>query len=323
MSLALPVDLVEPVVGGLLGGIDVDGGPTDEQLKVLGAIITHVWQRADLDLSAVTRLDAQSIADLLVTDDHRTVFHELHVTLETCRHPQAAAQVAAVQEYADALGVDGDDLEMFRDLVSQGVDRAKDDFGRFLTADLADRAEPALADTPVSPEQPERVLAERLGHFAEYAPGTLGQAFLTFYRQFGLTLPGVEASTMNHFFVAHDMTHTIAGISTTIPGEVALSAFQFAMNNSRVNRAALLASLVTHEAGFAHSGHLAHADTGVLATDSAALLLGQELQRGGLCTADFSLVDHFELAPLSLARVRAEFGVRPPVNPNDGHHFLW
>jgi len=33
------------------------------------------------------------------------------------------------------------------------------------------------------------------------------------------------------------MTHTIAGLATTSPAEIALSAFQFAMDNSRINRA--------------------------------------------------------------------------------------
>jgi hypothetical protein len=93
------------------------------------------------------------------------------------------------------------------------------------------------------------------------------------------------------------------------------------MDNSRINRAALLASLITHEAGFAHAGHLKSGETGLLADPKAALLLGQELQRGSQCRADFSLVDHFELAPMRLADVRAEFGVQPPERPLDGHHW--
>lgn len=323
LSLSLPAVLVEPFIGGLLGGIDVSGGPTAEQMKVLTALVQEVWDRPDLDLNAIDRLSASALALYLTEKNHREVFHEIHLTLEVCRHPQTQEQVSAVQNYADALKVDGQDLMMFRDLVTMGVQVAADDYSRFLQANLDERVEPSLAKVPAVHDHPEVLLAQKLEAFSEFGPGTLGQAYLSFYKEFQIKLPGTEIATNNHFFLAHDMTHTIAGISTTIAGEVALSAFQFAMNNNQVNRAALLASLVAHEAGFGHPSHLHRADSAVLVNDDAVLLLGQELKRGGLCTKDFSLVDHFELAPLLLSDVRAEFGVRAPVNAKDGHHFLW
>jgi hypothetical protein len=52
------------------------------------------------------------------------------------------------------------------------------------------------------------------------------------------------------------------------------------------------------------------------------LLLGQEIRRGSECAGDFSLADHFALAPMQLSDVRAEFGLRPPVNVHDGHAWL-
>jgi hypothetical protein len=124
---------------------------------------------------------------------------------------------------------------------------------------------------------------------------------------------------MNHFFVAHDMTHVIAGIEPTGPGELALSAFQMAMDDNDVNRSALLASLIVHEVGVGSAGKLT-SESGTLADGVAAELFARELARGAQCTADFSLVDHFALAPLPLTEVRARFGVMPPVDPEDGHH---
>lgn len=319
--LIIAPERVEVVVGGLLAGIDVDDGPTAEQLQVLRVIVSQVWERPDLHFDQVRRVPAHQLADLVTDEHHRTAFHELHMALEACRHPQSAAQVACVEEYARALEVDGEDLVIFRDLVSSGIEAAKADFQRFLARDLQERFEPALLDVPVDPDHPELTLAATLQSFAEYGPQTLGRAYLSFYERFGLTLPGLEVSTNHHFFVAHDMTHTIAGISTTSPAEIALSAFQFAMDNTRINRAALLASLITHEAGFAHPAHLKTGETGLLASPESALLLGRELKRGSQCRADFSLVDHFELAPLPLAEVRAAFGVLPPAHPSDAHHW--
>ena len=321
MSLLLPANLVEIFVGGLRAGIDVDDGPTSQQVSVLTAITTHLWQRPDLDVSQVPFIGPERLAEALVEPQQREMFHELHLTLEACRHPQSPAQVELVQHYAEVLGVTGEDLAMFRDLVTEGVETAAQDYQRFLKTNLAERFEPSLIDVPVDPQHPELALAEKLGLFAEYAPDTLGRAYLGFYERFGLTLPGLEASSINHFFVSHDMTHTIAGISTTVAGEVALSAFQFAMNNNRINRAALLASLVAHEAGFAHPAHLRTADTAALADHQATLLLARELRRGSACTDDFSLVDHFDLAPLPLDEVRRAFGVQAPTDPHDAHHW--
>jgi len=323
MSLALPAHLVEPVVGALFAGVDVAGGPTPEQVKVLQAIASIVWSRPDLDVTRVRRVGPYELADLLAEEDHRQMFHELHLTLEACRHPQCDEQVGAVELYAECLQADGEDLVMFRTLVRDGVEAAAADYQRFLSVNLQERSEPSLRAIPIDPSHPEIELAQKLEAFAEFAPDSLGRAYLDFYARFGLTLPGVDPSTINHFFVAHDMTHTIAGIATTIPGEVALSAFQFAMHNNRINRAALLASLVAHEAGFAHPQHLKQADSAVLADPGAGALLAQELARGSGCRGDFSLIDHFDLAPMRLADVRAEFGVVAPTHPDDGHHFRW
>ena len=52
MSRLVDTGQVEPVVGGLLGAIDVDGGPTDEQRRLLRALTTHVWDRPDLELES-------------------------------------------------------------------------------------------------------------------------------------------------------------------------------------------------------------------------------------------------------------------------------
>lgn len=321
MSLLLSPDLVEPFAGGLMAGIDVDSGPTNEQLGVLQAIVSHVWNRPDLNLMTVRRIGPNELADLLTDEDHRNAFHELHLILETCRHPMTDGQVELVQAYADALGVDGEDLAIFRDLVSDGVEAAAADYERFVAYNLTERAEPSLVTMLPDADLHEAALAQKLEAFAEYGPGTLGRAFLGFYERFGLTLPGVDSSTYHHFFVAHDMTHTIAGLSTTVPAEIALSAFQFAMNNDRLNRAALLASLVAHEAGFAHPAHLARPDDSVLSNPASAKLLAAELRRGSMCRGDFSLIDHFELAPMQIADVRAEFGVVAPENPADGQHW--
>ncbi|MFN8027646.1 MAG: hypothetical protein U0W40_15190 [Acidimicrobiia bacterium] len=255
MSRLVPPEVVEPVVRGLLGAVDVDGGPTAEQLAVLRAITTHLWARPD--------------------------------------------------------------LVVVRNFVVDGRTSAAADFDRFLAASVASRHEPGLSAVP--PDAPEPELAARVRAFTELPAGSLGRAYLAFYERHHLSLPGEEATSFNHFFVAHDMTHVIAGIEPTAAGEIAVSAFQLGMDDNTINTGALLASLVVHEAGFGSSPTFG-SEAFVLADPVAADLLGRSLARGAACTGDFSLADPVALAPLPLAEVRAQFGVPAPGNPDDGHH---
>src|SRR5438270_11962589 len=114
MPLLVGPEMVEPVTRGLLGAIDVDTGATDEQLAVLRAVVTHLWERPDLDLGTLTPLDPAGAA-AAVTDPHaRRRFNEVLVTLELCRHPESQAQVARVEEYAAAMDVGGPHLQICR-----------------------------------------------------------------------------------------------------------------------------------------------------------------------------------------------------------------
>src|SRR5438067_623986 len=61
--VAVPIfvadDMVETAARVLLGGITVDDGPTEEQLAVLDAVVSHLWERPDLDVAALEPLDAE------------------------------------------------------------------------------------------------------------------------------------------------------------------------------------------------------------------------------------------------------------------------
>ena len=323
MVTSVREESVEAVVRGLVGAVNVEGGPTDRQLSVLGSITSHLWNRPDLDPANLSGISPQETAEQVTEPRERRSFHEVLIALEVCRHPLTQAQVESVESYSAALEFDGPDLEMFRDLVDKGAATAAADYSRFLAGNLKQRSEPSLVvegsegSAPDSGVEPE--LLKHLEAFEELDQNSLGRAYVDFHRRNRIPLPGEQASPMNRFYVAHDMTHVIAGIEPTGPGEVALSGFQWAMNDNEVNSAALLASLVVHEAGFGQAGTLTTV-TGQLGMAGAAELLGQEMSRGSRCTADFSLVDHFALAGEPLDEVRKSFGVQPPDDPQDGHH---
>jgi hypothetical protein len=262
------------------------------------------------------------LAEGIPSPTDRRHFQEMIVTLEACRHPLTDAQLERAEAYEAAIGITGPDAALFRTMVDEGTERAKADFARFLDGSVQARVEPSLRDVAVPDGSAEPDLVARIEKMRSYAPGTLGHAYVEFYDIAGLPFPGVEATHMNHFYVGHDMTHVISGIGTTAEAEVALSAFLMAMADDSVNRSALLASLIVHEAGFGDSNKV-KAEQGILARPGAAELLAAEIARGGECIADFSRADHFAMAERPLADVRAEFGVLTPANTDDGHHLFW
>ena len=323
MGLMLAGSAVEPAARGLLGCISCSGGSTGEQRRLLQALVSHLWQRPDLRIAALEPMGPEELAVALGDPQAQRVVHLLQMTLEFCRHPQTDAQLALGQAYAEALGVSSAALEVSRDWLRQGVDQAAADVGRIFNTFLPLRSEPGLVDSLASADEPEPELVARIEGFAQLPEDSLGRALLAYYERFGFPLPGQEACALNHLYLAHDMTHVIAGIAATSPGEIALSAFQLAMDDNPINESALLASLVTHEAGFVSANPTLEPEEASLDSPSAAYLLASELSRGSACSADFSLADHLALAPLPLGEVRRRFNVARPIHPSAVDHLFW
>jgi hypothetical protein len=311
MPVMVEPELVEPVTRALLGAIDVDGGATDEQVAVLRAVVTHLWERPDLDLAALAPLGPEDAAVAVADPQARRRLRELIVTLELCRHPESTAQVANVERYAHALGWDGPELEIARHWIDEGVEHATADFDRFYGEKLETLSEPSLRDRFLTLEQPDLDLAQQLEALHDLPAGTLGHAYIEFYRRNDITVPGADVHTPAHY-VSHDMNHVISGYEPTGPGEIALGAFTLAMNDNDANWIQFVANLAIHEAGLVQHGAIMPKDS-TLTRPGATDLLGEALWRGAQCSADFSQADHLAMADWTLDDVRAHFGV--PAGP--------
>ncbi len=311
MALDLEATVVEPFVGALVGGIDVDDGPTDEQLRVLGSIVSHVWGRGDIDLASITTLGPEELSRVVVSLDLRRLFCELLIALELCRHPQTATQVARVEAYANALGVQEQVLGAVRKSIEEGAAEATVDLERFYGEVLPDLSEPTLRQSYLRLQEPDHELAARLLALHDLPEGTLGHEYIEFYRRYDLTLPGDDIHFPAHY-VGHDMNHVITGYLPTAPGEIARSSFLFGASQSPSVWLQFLMTLAVHE-----SGTVTHGDilpkAGTLDRLGAADLLGEGLERGAQCTVDLTKVDHLAIAHLPLDDVRQNFNVVPLV----------
>jgi len=319
MSFAIAPELVEPVVRGLVSGIDVGDGPTDEQLAVLAAVVGPVWGRGDIDLRSVGGLSPDELAAAVTDPVARRRFYEVLVTLEMCRHPLLDDQVTRVEQYAAALGLTPRELQIFRDLVDDGAKRAAADFSRFFDDMIVGRSEPRYRNDPIQAETPEPEIVRALEAFSDLPDGSVGRAFLDFYERNHLDMPGLLPSTVNHLYVAHDFIHVISGIEPTGPGEIALGGFQMAMDDNPVNTFAFLAPIIVHETGISGVDNIVVTD-GTLSRPGAIDLLGESFARGSNTTGDFSFIDHFAIAGKPLEQVREQYGVRPPVTSLEGWH---
>jgi hypothetical protein len=300
-------------LGGLLGAVDVEGGPTDEQLAVLLAFATHLWGRPHLDLGGLTALDPAALAAALPGDAARLRFCELAMTLELCRHPQSAAQVDCCERYATELGVTGIDLDSTRIALEQGAAIVAADLERVYDEILPEVSERSLRDRYLTLETPDPALADRLRALADLPSGSLGHAYLAFYERNGFELPGDDVHLPAHY-VNHDMNHVITGYEPTAPGEIARSGFLVAANASRHNWLEFLLTMSIHESGVLTHGEI-HAKFATLSRPGVGELLGEGLERGGQCNVDLSQVDHLAIAGESLASIRERFNVVPLARP--------
>ena len=321
MTFAIAPELVEPVVRGLIGGIDVGDGPTEEQLNVLAAVVGPVWGRDDLDLQTIGGLKPDELASQVTDPVARRRFYEILVTLEMCRHPLDDDQVANVESYAAAVGLTPRELEIFRDLIDQGAKRAAADFSRYFDDMIMARSEERFKGMPIQSQTPEPEIVKALEGFADLPDDSLGRAFLNFYERNNLELPGTRASTVNHLYVAHDFIHVLSGIEPTGPGEIGLGAFQMAMDDNPVNAFAFLAPIIVHETGISGVDNIVVTE-GALSRPGAIDLLGESFSRGSAVTGDFLTVDHFAIAAHPLEQIREQYGVRPPSSTSDGWH-VW
>jgi hypothetical protein len=297
---------VRPAVATLLGCSDVGPGPTDEQLALIDALATAYFG-LDAGAAGIDPMEPSAAAASFSTAAERRRMRELLVTVELCRHPLGADQVARTDAYIQALGADDASSDIIRDLVRDGVAAAAADFLRSFGEHEPELREPSLAGARGSaPVTTDPDLAARLARLHACPAGSLGRAYVEFYDRHGFAIPGSDDQPAA-VFVAHDMCHVIAGYEPDGVGEIALGAMQLALTDSDVHWIQFLGNLGVHEAGYLTQG-AAHASLG---RPGAAEAVAHALDRGSRCTGDFTVVDHLAMVDEPLADVRRRYGVPP------------
>jgi hypothetical protein len=311
MPRIIDPDHVEPVVRAMVGAADVDAGPTDEQLSVIGALATTYFG-VDLDPAHLDGLGPEETAGAFADPAQRRRVRELIVLVELCRHPTSARQADRAEEYCLALGETGPGLEIARDLVDRSRTEAALDFARFLADASQPLLEPQLAERYAETLQaPDPQLAARLRALGDLPAGTLGREYVSFYERNGFDLPGTALDSPA-IFVSHDMCHVIGGYEPVGVGEIALGMMQIGVADTDTHWMQLLGNLGVHEAGYLDGGGKLVPKVGTLGRPGAAETVAHAFWRGDQCRGDFTTIDHLARADEPLDAIRASFGI-PPV----------
>jgi hypothetical protein len=290
-------ELAEPAVRALLGSCAVDGGATDEQRTLIGALAAGYFGLV-LDLDTLEPLTPAATAAAFGAHDEKHRLVETMILLELARHPASAAQTELVEEYAAALEVDNSWQSLARDYLAGDCSLLAADYGRFAEGS---HTEPALADV-AGADLPRELRS--LGLLPE---GTLGRAFFDFYQRHGLAFPG-DPGGGSVSLVAHDMSHVLAGYEPTPPEEIALQAMLASACDGKRHFSGLMASLGLFEIGMLPFPDITPKQ-GVLARPGAAATVADAVRRGAIAHEDFATIDHWAILDQPLVDLRHDLRI--------------
>jgi hypothetical protein len=292
-------DLAPYWLGGLLQVSSVDGGPTDEQLRIIQSLQRGYFGiESTLDL---VPLPAEDLRDIITDPGSRQRLVQTMVVLQFARHPASEELATSVEQYAAVLGVDEPMMVVARDAALHSRELLMADWTRF------------ARKTPTEPQLRDRSddeFAVRIDALHQCPKGSLGRGFIDFYDYWGLELP---ANAREHAvtLVAHDFSHVLTGYR---PGdavdEVALSAMLVSLSNGEEHFSALTASMALYEVALFDVLDI-DPTKGVLDRLGAPDVFADAMRRGALCTADIATIDHLALADRPLEDVRASLGITP------------
>jgi ubiquinone biosynthesis protein Coq4 len=286
-------------LGGLIEVASVDGGPSDEQLRIIqGLLRGYFGIESTLDLIP---LPAAALSEIIVDPGSRLRLVQTMIVLQFARHPASEALAAAVEEYAGALGVDEPMMVVARDAAQHSRELLMADWARFAHS------------TPTEPQlltQSEDEFSARIEALHHCPGGSLGRAFIDFYDHWGLELPS-SSGEHSVSLVTHDFAHVLSGYRPNdAVDEVALSAMLVSMTDGGAHFSALTASMALYEVDLFEILEIA-GTKGVLDRLGAPAVFADAMRRGASCTADIATVDHLALAGRPLEEIRSRLGITP------------
>jgi hypothetical protein len=286
-------------LGGLIEAASVDGGPTDEQLRLVqGLLRGYFGIEGAIEL---VPLPAEELREIITDPSSRYRLVQTMIILQFARHPASEELADSVERYASILGVNEPMLVVARDAARHSQELLMADWARY------------ARNSKGSPQLRSRSDDEFAAQFdaLRHCPdGSLGRAFIDFYESNGFALPST-CTGLSLSLVNHDFTHVITGYKPNdAVEEVALSAMLVSSANGEEHFSALAASMALYEVGLFDILGITPTK-GVLDRHGAPDVFAEAMRRGASCSADLSSIDHLALADQPIRDLRADLSIPP------------
>lgn len=193
----------------------------------------YVFRQIDeVDAAELAPIDPLELADAVGEArlrEHAVGFLSVMATVDGTVDP---AKIAAVEDYATALDVHGDDVRQLAELAAGHLQWLRADMGRRNLRSVTGHDVSADLDEWMLPYRaaPDPALADRYQQLSDLPDETFGNAFHEFYRLNGFAFPGDPGALNAGFATPHDSTHVLSGYSTTPQGELLVSTFTAGMH---------------------------------------------------------------------------------------------
>ncbi|HEX3796265.1 MAG TPA: hypothetical protein VG226_03645 [Acidimicrobiales bacterium] len=284
-------------LGGLIQAASVDGGPTDEQLRIVqGLLRGYFGIESAIDL---VPLPAEELREIITDTSSRYRLVQTMVILQFARHPASEELADSVERYASILGVDEPMLVVARDAARHSKELLMADWARFARNSKG---------SPQLHNRSDDEFAAQFDALRQCPDGSLGRAFIDFYQSNGFALPAT-ATGLSLSLVNHDFTHVLTGYRPNdAVEEVAISAMLVSSANGEEHFSALAASMALYEVGLFDILGITPTK-GVLDRHGAPEVFAEAMRRGASCSADLAAIDHLALADQPIRDIRGSFSI--------------
>jgi hypothetical protein len=306
IALAGASGAITPSVANMLGGAQRVLLATDLPLEPLAPIAAD-------ELAAAFGDGAGSDAKALAT---QLVQGMLMVSLAD--GPPTKDQMALIDRFAEALGVEGPELATMRLLADEHMLFFRLHFlrhshiGRLMAQGVREHGllAPLRGFLMMRGHAEDRELAARYHALAALPEGTLGRAFLAYIEDNHFAVPGAKGG-FPEIGIWHDFGHVLTGYRTDAEGELQIAAFQAGYMKSKPIFMLLFAA-ITFSAGINVTPLPQSSEPGIFERPGLMERVLHALERGSKVKVDLSdHWDHWQWVDKPVEEVRAALGIAP------------
>lgn len=222
--------------------------------KMLIATAQHVL-RENVDVDALRPSTPEQLAAAVPEAARREQVLQFLILMPYLDGVVDRMQVAAVDEFANVLGVHPDTLTSLHQVRDGRMKRLLWDYSRRSLASGILPGDGFFGKLRSVVEgfrqyRGDASVARRYHTYEGYPQGTLGRVFYDFYRARGFPIPG-EAGSFSEFLVPHDLSHILGGFNTDMGGEMDVAGMEAGMSRTAIGYELLLEVMLDFHLGIA------------------------------------------------------------------------